>query len=165
MGKANLRVRAAGRGDAGEIGGMAVAFAAYLRKLGDKTHFQFNVKTYLRDGWGKNPAFKGLVAEIGGQPVGYLLYCFGYDTDRAIRLVNMLDLYVKEEYRRQGVGQALMARVSKIAAKAGAKRLFWSVYAHNTNAQGFYRHVGARPVKDTLYMWVGIKARTDSQSA
>ena len=136
---------------------MALDFAVYLRGLGDKTNFRLNAKTYLRDGWGKSPAFKGLLATVDGRPAGYILYHFGYDTDRAFKIMYMADLYVREEYRRSGVGQALVERALEICRKAGAKRLFWSVYAHNLNARGFYRHIGARYTKDTFYMYLGVR--------
>jgi len=156
---AKINIRAAKRSDAEEIGGMALDFAAYLRALGDKTTFRFNARAYLRDGWGRNPAFKGLVAEVDGHCVGYLLYHFGYDTDRAIRILFMADLYVREGQRRLGIGRALMARASQVCAKAGAKRLVWSIHINNSNARGFYRHMGARHTyaRDTLYMYLPVK--------
>lgn len=136
---------------------MAMDFANYLRSLGDKTNFQFNAKTYLRDGYGRNPAFKGLVAELDGHAVGYLLYHYGYDTDRATRIVHIVDLYVRENYRRRGVGQALMERARAISREAGAGRLFWSVFVPNLTARRFYPRLGARYTKAMLYMYLLVK--------
>lgn len=152
-----IRVRAAKRSDAEGIGNMAKDFADYLRSLGDKTNFQFNAKAYLRDGYGRNPAFKGLVAEVDGHEIGYLLYHFGYDTDRAIKIVHVVDLYVREDYRHQGVGQALMEGAREICRKAGGRRLFWSVYMRNLTARRFYRRLGARYTEDMLYMYLLVK--------
>ena len=73
---------------------LAREFQDYLRALGDCTEFVFTADTYLRDGFGSHPAFSGLVAELGGKVIGYLLYNFGYDTDRAMRLMWVIDLFV-----------------------------------------------------------------------
>ena len=54
-----VTVREATRNDAYEVGSLAMEFADYLRSLGDPTPFQFNDQTYLRDGFGDNPAFQG----------------------------------------------------------------------------------------------------------
>ena len=124
MEKTAVKIRAAKRSDSEEIGDMAMGFADYLRSLGDKTNFRFNAKTYLRDGFERNPAFKGLVAEVDGRCAGYLLYHFGYDTDRATKIVYVVDLYVRENYRRRGVARALMEATRAIAKKPGAGDCF-----------------------------------------
>jgi hypothetical protein len=73
-----LFIRAATRDDAGAIGDLAQEFADYLRGLRDPTEFGLNAETYLRDGYGANPAFSGLVAELDGRVVGCL--CTTSDT-------------------------------------------------------------------------------------
>jgi GNAT superfamily N-acetyltransferase len=154
---ARIEIRESRYGDATEIGDMAKDFADYLRSLGDKTNFRFNAESYLRDGFGASPAFQGLVAEVDGQVAGYLLYHFGYDTDRAIRITHVVDLYVRTEFRRQGIGRALMERVRIICKETGGKRLFWSVYSPNNTARKFYWWLGARYTRDMLYMYLRVK--------
>jgi hypothetical protein len=61
-------IRAARIEDAESIGAMAQDFAGYLRALGDPTPFAFNAETFRRDGFGADPAFAGLVAEVDGGP-------------------------------------------------------------------------------------------------
>jgi GNAT superfamily N-acetyltransferase len=139
--------------DAVAIGELAQQFAAYLRSLGDPTDFRFNAEAYLRDGFGPAPAFAGLVAEVDGRIVGYLLYHAGYDTDRAIRLMHVIDLYVHEDARRQGAGQALMHAAADICRQAGGRELFWAVYAPNKLAAEFYERLGARYTKDLKFMY------------
>ena len=149
----NLTIRAATANDAVAIGELAQQFATYLRSLGDPTDFRFNAETYLRDGFGPPPAFAGLVAEVDGRVVGYLLYHFGYDTDRAMRLLHVIDLYVHEGARRHGAGRALMHAAAHICRQAGGRELFWSVYAPNTLAAEFYERLGARYTKDLKFMY------------
>src|SRR3954463_4198850 len=107
-------VRPALAHDAHAIGTLARQFADYLGALGDQTEFKLSAKAYLRDGFGKQPAFSGFVAEDKGQVLGYLLYHFGYDSDAAERNVHIADLYVERNARNRGVGTALMASAARI---------------------------------------------------
>ncbi|HEU0172843.1 MAG TPA: GNAT family N-acetyltransferase [Blastocatellia bacterium] len=153
-----LNIRAASAEDAQSVGKLAQQFADYLRSLGDTTDFKLNAQAYLRDGFGTNPAFSGLVAEQDDDIVGYLLYHFGYDTDNAMRILHVVDLYVDEIVRRQGVGKALMSAAAKLSRDAGGMQLFWSVYVNNKMAASFYESLGARYTKDLLFMTIRADA-------
>jgi ribosomal protein S18 acetylase RimI-like enzyme len=153
-----LNIRAASAEDAQSVGKLAQQFADYLRSLGDTTDFKLNAQAYLRDGFGTNPAFSGLVAEQDDDIVGYLLYHFGYDTDNAMRILHVVDLYVDERVRRQGVGKDLMSAAAKLSRDAGGMQLFWSVYVNNKMAASFYESLGARYTKDLLFMTIRADA-------
>ena len=145
-------IRAALPSDAESIGNPARQFASYLRELGDLTQFQLTTDAYLRDGFGTQPAFAGLVAEDQAKVIGYLLYHFGYDSDRAARNMHVVDLYVDRAARNQGVGKALMARAASIAREASAAEMIWSVYQSNTIAATFYEKLGAQRITDVFFM-------------
>ncbi|PYL74953.1 MAG: hypothetical protein DMF26_09400, partial [Verrucomicrobia bacterium] len=141
-----LIIRPALASDAQSIGNLARQFAGYLRELGDLTDFKLTANAYLRDGFGATPAFAGLVAEDQGKVIGYLLYHFGYDSDRGARNMHVVDLYVDRAARNQGVGKALMARAASIAREASA------VYQPNTIAATFYEKLGAQRITDVFFM-------------
>jgi GNAT superfamily N-acetyltransferase len=145
-------IRPATPTDAEAIGQLMAESADYLRALGDTTDFRFNAETYLRDGFGPNPAFSGLVAEVDGDVVGHLLYHFGYDTDRAMRLLDVIDLMVRENRRGEGIGKALMVKATQIAHEAGASELVWAVYKPNKLAAEFYERLGAEYIEDLHFM-------------
>lgn len=147
-----LIIRPALASDAQSIGNLAGQFASYLRELGDLTEFKLTSQAYLRDGFGINPAFAGLVAENHGKVIGYLLYHFGYDSDRAARNMHVADLYVERAARNQGVGRALMAKAANIAREASADEMIWSVYQSNTIAGRFYKKLGAQRITDIFFM-------------
>jgi len=107
----------------------------------------------LRDGFGANPAFSGLVAELNGKVAGYLLYHFGYDTDHARRLMHVCDLYVQEGARHHGAGRALMQAAANLCREAGGHELLWTVYKPNKLAFDFYERLGAEYVKDLKFMY------------
>ncbi len=147
-----ITIRSARAVDAQNIGRLARQFAEYLRSLGDQTEFKMNAEAYLRDGFGKRPAFSGLVAEDGGKVIGYLLYHLGYDSDAATRVLHVVDLYVERDARRQGAGRALMEAAAKIATEAGAEELVWSVYNLNELAASFYEKLGAERITEVFFM-------------
>jgi ribosomal protein S18 acetylase RimI-like enzyme len=142
--------------DADAIGYLAGEFQAYLRALGDMAKFDFGAAAYLRDGFGDDPVFAGLVAELDSAIVGYLLYHFGYDTDHGQRLVHVIDLYVTEQFRRHGIGEALIRQVAEIGRSRRAELLIWSVYRQNVIARDFYEKLGAKYLKDLDFMSLTI---------
>lgn len=152
-----INVRRAVEADAERVASLSRDFAEHLRKLGDTTDFQFTAETYRRDGFGVNPAFFGLVAEIDAKVVGYLLYHFGYDADLAARTLYIIDLYVSEESRRQGVGKSLMAFAQRVCRDVGAKEIWWSVYKSNQPAYGFYARLGGEMVDDQDFMYLAVE--------
>ncbi len=148
-----VTVRAARPADAEAIGGMMREFAAYLRSLGDEGPLDADADMVRRHGFGSGAAFTALVAEQDGALLGYLLYHFGFDADRACRIVHVIDLYVREHARRHGIARALMERAREICRDAGGGGLVWSVYKPNGLAAGFYDRLGARRIDDLDFMW------------
>ncbi|XP_047613240.1 thialysine N-epsilon-acetyltransferase isoform X1 [Phacochoerus africanus] len=104
---ASVLIREAKEGDCGNILRMIRELAEY-EKLSDQV--KINEEALRADGFGENPFFHCLVAEIlpaPGEPqgpcmVGYGLYYFIYSTWTG-RNIYLEDIYVKPEYR--GTGQ------------------------------------------------------------
>lgn len=151
-------IRAGCADDANSIGALALQFATYLRGLGDTSEFRLTAEAFLRDGFGENPAFFTLVAVEKGQLIGYLLYHFGYDSDRAVRTLFIADLYVEAAKRNHGVGQALMEQAAKNARTGDAEYMIWAVYHLNNLATKFYEGRGARRVDELFLMTLNADA-------
>lgn len=152
----NLAVRRAVESDASQVVALMTQFEAYLRDLGDSTDYQFTQETYRRDGFGSDPAFSGVVAESDAGLAGYLLYHFGYDIDSATRSLYVIDVYVAEDHRRQGVGKAMMLYAQRICREAGGKQMVWSVYKRNRSAHRFYEQLGGTYIDDEDYMYLEV---------
>lgn len=148
----NIYIRESTPEDANKISQLASQCASNLKRMGDPIDFKFTADTYLRDGFGPDPAFSGLVAEVDGQVIGYLLYHYGYDTDRAIRLMYVIDLLVQEEMRGKGCGTGLMDAAARNGKKVGVVELIWSVYPPNQQAAEFYQRLGAHYLEDLRFM-------------
>jgi GNAT superfamily N-acetyltransferase len=102
----------------------------------------------LRDGFGPNPRFHCLIADVDQKPAGFALYFHNYSTWRAHHGIHIEDLYVRPSQRGQGIGKALFTRIAAIAAAEGCPRLQWDVLEWNTPAIGFYEQMGAHTLTD-----------------
>ena len=129
-------------------------FARYLRELGDTDEQGFGLDAFLRDGFGTDPAFSGIIAERDGAAVGYLLYHFGYDVDRGARILFIVDLWVDTAARRGGVGRALMREAAARCRAKGGIDLAWAVFKPNKLAMAFYEGLGAEYVDTLSFMHI-----------
>jgi len=149
-------VRLAGELDVPVLGEMAREFQDYINGLnrpGDAAEpAALTVEALRRDGFGDDPWFSVLMAERGGAPVGYLLYHFGYWSDRAARALVVADLFVREAARGQGAGTALMREAVRILRRRGGDLIVWTVWDRNSAAMAFYQNLGATTHSEELVM-------------
>ena len=129
--------------DAEGIESLFREFVAYLRSIGDENDYRFGAQQYLTDGFGSDPAFRGLVAEDASKLMGYVLFSRSYDGDY-VRNFYIADLYVQHESRGKGVGRMLMDAVRNVASSEGVARLSWAVHKNNAGALRFYEALGAK---------------------
>ena len=95
-----------------------------------------------RDGFGKNPRFRALIAEWDGQPAAYALF-FGYFSTWAGRGLFLEDLFVREAFRGRGIGTALLAEVARVAVEEHCYGIHWEVLHWNEKAIQLYKALGA----------------------
>jgi GNAT superfamily N-acetyltransferase len=89
------------------------------------------------------PPFECLIAEYDGTAAGFALFFQNYSTWRGKPGLFLEDLFVLPEYRRKGIGRALLRRLAAISVQRGYGRMEWSVLDWNTPAHQFYRALGA----------------------
>jgi GNAT superfamily N-acetyltransferase len=147
----NLEIRTAVAADAEGVVALYREFTQYLSTLGDEPDGRLTPELFRRQGFRPEPAFLALVAECAGRIIGYLLYHFGYDADRAARIMHLVDLYVAGEHREQGVASALI-RARAICHDHDLPEMFWSDYKRNRRAKRFYERLGAQVVDDLDFM-------------
>jgi [ribosomal protein S18]-alanine N-acetyltransferase len=80
------------------------------------------------------------VDSSGGLPSGLLI------ARRAADEAELLTLAVAPNFRRAGLGKALLEEAIAVLRAAGAKQLFLEVAEGNQAAIGLYRSIGAKPV-------------------
>lgn len=88
--------------------------------------------------------FGCFLAELpNGQIAGMALYFFAYFTWVGKSLY-LDDLYIKPQYRGQGIGTKLLHEIFKLAKKENCRRLRWQVLNWNINAIKMYEKTGAK---------------------
>lgn len=106
--------------------------------------------------FGERRVAEAVLARHDGQPAGFALYFHSFSTFLGRPGLYLEDLYVRSEYRGQGVGTALLSAVARVATERGCGRLEWSVLDWNRRAVDFYTGMGARPVSGwTVYRMTG----------
>lgn len=98
------------------------------------------------------PALFGHVVEVDGQIAGMALWFLNYSTWRGQHGIYLEDLYVRPQFRGQGLGSRLLAALAEICVERGYPRLDWMVLNWNGPALDFYRGLEAIPMDDwTVY--------------
>jgi GNAT superfamily N-acetyltransferase len=87
------------------------------------------------------------IAEVDAAPVGYAIWFYTYSTFSARHGIYLEDLFVDPEHRGSGIGKAMLARLARRCIDEGLGRLDWVVLDWNEPSIGFYRSLGAEPVK------------------
>jgi GNAT superfamily N-acetyltransferase len=96
-----------------------------------------------RDGFGTAPKFHALIAEWDGQVAGYAVYFDFYSTFQGRPGLFLEDIFVRPDFRKHGIGKALLAHVAGIAWKERYFCMRWEVLDWNTSAIDFYTKLGA----------------------
>ncbi|HEV1992304.1 MAG TPA: GNAT family N-acetyltransferase [Candidatus Dormibacteraeota bacterium] len=106
--------------------------------------------------FGQHSYAETLIAEDGGNPIGFALFFHTFSTFLGKPGLYLEDLFVVPEQRSRGVGRALLRDLARIALERGCGRLEWAVLNWNSEAIKFYQRLGARPNSDwTVYRLAG----------
>ncbi|WP_373541056.1 N-acetyltransferase family protein [Chamaesiphon sp.] len=140
-----LIIRAAEERDVNEIFELILGLAAYEQLSDRVTGNSELLRSHL---FGDRPMVEAIVAEVGDLTIGFALFFPTYSTFLTQPGIHLEDVFVQPEYRRQGVGKALMTAIAKIAHDRGCGRLEWSVLEWNQNAIEFYQSLGATVLPD-----------------
>ena len=145
----NVTLRRAERADADAVVGLIVALAGFENLPPPDAAAQARL---LEHGFGDAPKFEVMLAEVEGAPgpVGYALLLQTYSTFLAQPSLYLEDVFVLPDYRRQGIGKALLRHCVQTALDRGCGRLEWTCLGWNTNAQALYERMGARRMNEWL---------------
>ncbi len=98
--------------------------------------------------FGEKPAAEAMVAEREGKVVAFALFFTNFSTFLAQPGLYLEDLFVLPEQRGQGIGEAMLTRLAKLAVERGHGRFEWSVLDWNEHAIRFYERMGATVMPD-----------------
>lgn len=152
-----LRLRRSTARDCGLILKLIRDLAAYERLLHEVVAGERLLRRHL---FGPRPAAEVILAHCGGVPAGFALYFFSFSTFLGRPGIYLEDLFVRPEFRRRGIGQALLKRVAREAVRKRCGRLEWSVLGWNKPSIRFYRSLRARPMSEwTIFRLTGDSLR------
>ena len=85
-----------------------------------------------------------MIAETGGEAVGYALFREMFNIDSGRPGLHMMDLFVQPEHRRGGAGRALLAALAARCLAIDGGWITWQCLERNTGAMAFYQAIGGR---------------------
>jgi GNAT superfamily N-acetyltransferase len=150
-----LSIRSGNVNDVALLKGLIEEFARYERLPATITEEQLR-----EDGFGTEPKFRILIAEIEGKAAGYALFFDYYSSFQGLGIF-LEDLFVRPTFRGKNVGRALLARVARIAEASGGFGIMFNVLDWNDGAIEFYRKLGATFLDDLKTVCLQAKALHD----
>ncbi len=97
---------------------------------------------YQESLFGEKPAAEALIAELDGEIAAYAIFFRTFSTFIGKAGLWLEDLYVKPQFRKNGIGKALLRSGAQIARNENAGRYEWSVLDWNKNAIDLYEKAG-----------------------
>ena len=143
----NTKIRKANSDDVKDILRLLIELAVYEK---EPDAVKVTEQELIRDGFGENPKYQCILAEIDNTIVGLAFYTPRYSTWVGDTL-HLEDLIVTEKMRGKGIGTVLYKSFLEEAKRRDVNRVEWSVLNWNKPAIDFYKKTGA--IIDGLDQW------------
>lgn len=98
--------------------------------------------------FGHSPKAFCVIAEIDGKPAGFALCFYNYSTFQGRPGIYLEDIYVRPEFRGQGIGKAVFAYLAQRAIDENCGRIQWWVLNWNEPSIAFYKSMDAVPMDE-----------------
>ncbi|MCP2730355.1 GNAT family N-acetyltransferase [Limnofasciculus baicalensis] len=141
----NFRLRQATPSDVPMLFALILALAEYEKLSHTVTGNIDNLKEHL---FGAKPYGEAIIADYGGKGVGFALFFHNYSTFLTKPGIYIEDIFVLPEFRRMGIGKAILKYIAELAVNRSCGRLEWSVLDWNQPAIAFYEEMGASVLPD-----------------
>ncbi|OUS30715.1 GNAT family N-acetyltransferase [Thalassotalea sp. 42_200_T64] len=145
-----VTIREATKSDVDIVHDLIIAIAKYH----DQEQYVLTNKAELANsGFGNDPSFGVLLAEIDGEIAGYCSYTWNYSIWLGATYMNIDDVFVWEAFRGMQVGEKLMVKAKEVCLANGAGRICWQVEQDNHAAIKFYERLGANLDIKGFFRW------------
>jgi GNAT superfamily N-acetyltransferase len=94
------------------------------------------------------PAAEAVIARWDGAPAAFALWFQTFSTWTGLPGMWLEDLFVHPDYRRRGIGSALLVYLARICRDRGYGRFEWAVLDWNEPALDFYKTLAAVPMDE-----------------
>jgi GNAT superfamily N-acetyltransferase len=102
--------------------------------------------------FGSNPKAFAYVIENNDTPISFAVCFYNYSTFQGRAGIYLEDLYIREEYRGQGIGKGFFKILAERALQENCGRLQWWVLDWNEPSIQFYKKLGATDMKEWITM-------------
>lgn len=152
MGTKEFTIRKATREDTELILDFIKKIASYENLLDEVVATPKSLEYWIFD---ENKAEVVFACE-NGKEIGFALYFYNFSTFVGKAGIYLEDIFVDEEYRKNGYGKALFKYVASVAVSRGCGRMDWCCLDWNEPSIRFYKSMGAIPMDDwTIYRLQG----------
>ena len=93
--------------------------------------------------FGEQAFVEGLVAFHGDEPIAYAIFYPYFASFRGQCGYYLEDIFIAEDYRRNGLGEAMIRIIARLADQRGFERIDFQVLEWNAPAVKFYEKLGA----------------------
>jgi len=135
----DVTIRHARKEDCPRLLELVQELASYERAPDEVT---VTLEHFVQSGFGANPVWWALVAEVNNNIVGFALYYVRYSTWKG-QAMYLEDILVTNEMRGKGIGKLLFERLIEEAKEKKFNRIIWQVLDWNESAINFYRKYNA----------------------
>lgn len=151
--ESDFTIRPAAENDAGTILSLIKELADFEKLSHEVVATEDDIRRSL---FGPHPFAEVLIGEYAGLAVSFALFFYNFSTFIGKPGIYLEDLYVKPEYRRQGLGRKMLAHIARLAKDRNCARFEWSVLDWNEPAIRTYDRLNAKPMKEwILYRLTG----------
>ena len=105
--------------------------------------------------FGERKVAEVIFAEIDNQKVGFCLFFHNFSTFLGKSGIYIEDIYVKPEFRGQGIGKQFFAHFAKLAKERNCGRIEWWCLDWNEKSINFYKSLGAKPMDEWTVFRLG----------
>lgn len=131
----------------------------FIRELADYEHMLNDVvatEELLTEWIFEKQKAEVLIISYDGHDAGFALFFHNFSTFLGRAGIYLEDLYVKPEFRKLGLGKALLRRLAQITLERDCGRLEWACLNWNQPSIDFYQSLGAVPMEEwTTYRVTG----------
>lgn len=141
------QIRRARPGDEAEIVLMIQELAEFENARDECTVTELQISAAL---FGDNPTAHCHLVEVDGQAAAVAVWFRNFSTWDGVAGIHLEDLFVRANFRRRGLAQALLSTLAQECVDNGYSRLSWAVLDWNVNAIALYDAVGGQQMSEWI---------------
>jgi ribosomal protein S18 acetylase RimI-like enzyme len=121
--------------------------------MGGQGKLSQNLASEILSGLQNQPNYIFFLAFYENQCAGFANCFINFSTFKAKKLLNIHDFSVAPDFRKKGIGKALMKKIVSYSGENHFCKINLEVRYDNLNAQNLYKSLGFKECKPPMYFW------------